>query len=595
MNKIKIIFLLSIFLASTIFFLQILKSGNNLGVQDWDQNFAWGEVTRKTIQEYRQFPFWNPFKCGGSVQFGNPEISVISFKTLFILIAGTVMGTKISIVFYSVFGFVGFYLLSKQYGLSKFGAIFASTIFSYSGITASYLSTGMVVFMNITHAPYVLYFLKKAEDRKANLILAAFFLALSYYFEYHIPLLLIIYLVIYYSFKSLVERKIKPLFHLLLLLVLFTIMAAPKLVLSLHLYSKSEVIYQPQSGYRIQDIPYFLLSKNQEITTSLEDRGYTFHIDEISLYTGIIPVTTFLFFFIKNKSGVKKYAPLLLSLLIIFWLMLGIKITPSLYSKLKTFPIFESFRVSQRFRFDFLIPFSLVAGLGFDRILSKLKNTKAKYFLSSIVILTVYLNLSTFATNNFLKYSLIIKNIGFEDDTGDFYQKKSLKKSVILEYLSNSLPNNFQGKSTFIPWSYEYIAVKNMVGIIECSDVITPDTNTKAINDVNYLGEWYTTSNLRKITLKKWSPNEIVLTLLNPNVEMSDDTLVLNQNYYPGWYVSIDGSPLILAENHNLLLATPLGGKESEIKFKYLPYKYIVDRSKIWLINYFNSSFLLNS
>ena len=543
-----------------------------MGIQDWDQNFAWSEVTRKTFLEYNQFPFWNPFKCGGSSHFGSPEIAVISIKTLLVLAAGTIVGTKISLIFYSMLGFVGFYLLARRYRLSIFASYFSSIIFSFSGITASYLSTGMVVFANMAHSPFVLYFFEKADESKKNILLSAVFLATSYYFEYHIPLLLIIYIAIYSLFTSIVKKNLKSVINFLILFFAFVVIAAPKLILSLRVYESSQILRIPQSGYKLSDIPYFLLSRSQSITTDLTKKEYRHNIDEMSLYVGFFPIVIFLIFFINNKYQIKKAAPIILTMLTIFWIMLGVKVTPSLYEQVKSLPIMESFRVSQRFRFDFIIPFSLICGLGLDNLLKKIGSKKGKALLVAILLIYVYLDLFTFSNKNFLSHSLIIKDITFTNKSSDFRQKTSIKDEVIIDVSENYLVNNFKNTSIFIPWSYEYVSVNNMVGTIDCSDVVTQNSNVLSVTDQSYKGEWYSVNSTKKVILKEWSPNEITLDI--QNIEGLEDILVINQNYYPGWYVSVNDSSFKEAKNYNGLVATNINKSTTQVKFKFLPFKY---------------------
>ncbi|MGA2491033.1 MAG: hypothetical protein ABSF99_12770, partial [Anaerolineales bacterium] len=207
--ELGILFILSI-LVSLIYYYPILNSGNNLGIQDWDQNFAWTEATRVTLLEYHQFPFWNPYKCGGSVQFANPQIPVISFQTLFALLFGTIRGIKLSILFHGVIGFIGFYLLARQYKASYLGSLLASILFSFSGITGSFLSTGMVVFTSLAYTPYILFFFNRSlKNGKWSIICGALF-ALSFYSGYQIPLLLGVYIFIYTLVISIVKRIFTP-------------------------------------------------------------------------------------------------------------------------------------------------------------------------------------------------------------------------------------------------------------------------------------------------------------------------------------------------------------------------------------------------
>src|SRR5258706_502257 len=43
------------------------------GIHDWDQMESHRYLVVKTIREFRQFPFWNPYACGGFNAWGAIE------------------------------------------------------------------------------------------------------------------------------------------------------------------------------------------------------------------------------------------------------------------------------------------------------------------------------------------------------------------------------------------------------------------------------------------------------------------------------------------------------------------------------------------
>ena len=223
--------ILSIFV-SFVFYYPILGSGNNLGIQDWDQDLAWTEYTRVSLLDYHQFPWWNPYKCGGAVQFANPEIPVISFQTLFALLFGTVRGIKLSIFFHGVLGFIGFYFLARQNKLSYLGSLLASIIFSFSGITGSFLSTGMVVFTSFAYTPYILLCFNKSFNSKKWGIICGFLFALSFYAGYHISLMLSLYVFVYAVVTSIVKRSFTPIKSLIIMVLSSAFLILPKLLMS---------------------------------------------------------------------------------------------------------------------------------------------------------------------------------------------------------------------------------------------------------------------------------------------------------------------------------------------------------------------------
>lgn len=573
---------------SFLFYVPILTSGNTIGIQDWDQNFAWSEFTRISILKYNQFPFWNPYKCGGAVHFANPEIPVISIQTLFVLLFGTLTGIKGSIFFHGVLGFVGFYLLARYYKLSKYGSILASIIFSYSGITGSFLSTGMVVFMVFTYSPYILLFFHKGTIHRKWIVIASVLYAFSYYAGYHIPLLLITYISIYSLVDSILKKSIKPLISLLLFSIIATIVAFPKLILSLQLISYFPRLKIDESGYKFMHFLYFLFSRRQNLFGDIGISGYGYSIDENSLYVGAIPIILFLIFFVKNIKVIKRKAVLICSLVVIIFLMFGEKIYPSLYGFIHQFPPFSSFRVAQRFRFDFIIPFALLTGLGLDNLMrfyeKKRKNTIYLFifiFIFIFIPLFVFVDLTIFSKSNFLSKTLILKNNLATKKNVIFTQNKSWRINKKLYYVGD-LPTQYYGvsnkKSTFVPWSYEYIQMQENIGTINCSDVITDKKYAIGRDEKKYRGEYYLEprSDIGTITQIIWSPNLLKYKLHYVEINTK---LIVNQNYFPGWWV-MRGDCWEEAISSNGLLSTKIKKGEKEITFVYYPYLFINQRCR---------------
>lgn len=66
----------------------------------------------------------------------------------------------------------------------------------------------------------------------------------------------------------------------------------------------------------------------------------------------------------------------------------------------------------------------------------------------------------------------------------------------------------------------------------------------------------------------------MVFNLMNRNTTGESDVLIINQNYYPGWYVEIDGK-LHQAENYNGLLSIKVTEDDNKLIFKFLPYRSV--------------------
>ncbi len=60
------------------------------GREDWDYFNHHYEAIRITVLEYGQYPWWNPWNCGGMPLATNPQIAVESIFTLCSLVFGQI-------------------------------------------------------------------------------------------------------------------------------------------------------------------------------------------------------------------------------------------------------------------------------------------------------------------------------------------------------------------------------------------------------------------------------------------------------------------------------------------------------------------------
>jgi len=78
-----------------------------VSVGDGDSFYAMSEAARKIILQYGQFPWWNPWIAGGIPLFADPQFGLFSIHMVIILLFGSALGWKISLVIYLLIGFYG--------------------------------------------------------------------------------------------------------------------------------------------------------------------------------------------------------------------------------------------------------------------------------------------------------------------------------------------------------------------------------------------------------------------------------------------------------------------------------------------------------
>lgn len=522
------------FLLPLLYYAPIVFSGTHLGIQDWDQNFAWNEFVRRSILTYHQFPYWDPYRCGGTAHFANPQITVISIQTLFVLLFGTVTGIKLSLLVHGVIGFLGAYLLARYYSLSRHAAIIAALLFSFNGIVASFLSTGMIPFINYTYSPYVVYCFLRGKERTGWLVVGAGVFAFSYLYSSHVLLLLLVYLAFHAVSETIIYKDVHHVVRFLIFTALAVLLAAPKLILSLQLMTIFPRYVSDPSGYTLPGFWYFLTSGTQGLLSTDTFTDYTFGVDENSLYIGLLPLLLLIIAGIGIRRYLRTYLPQFLALCFVALLMMGDMIVPSLFQALKHLPLYASFGVAQRFRLVFILPLVILAGFGFDYATSgRLKAYRT--LLCILLVSVVFIDLLKVSHFNFLSRTLIIQDTLPHQPDRPFTQRAAIDPPSV-SYVANTIPADAEHTKAFLPYSYEFPEVRNNTGVIQCYDAITGKTFATGTDQEGYRGEWYTLHNTRSVSLVSWTPHAVQIAL-GPASSDRPDALILNQNYYPGWHV----------------------------------------------------------
>lgn len=154
-NKIGFFSLLT--LPIVLYSLPFLMTGGYLAAGDADYIMQTVEAARKTMLEYGQLPWWNPWVSGGVPLFANPQFGLFSIPMICGLIFGSVLGFKIALVLYLILGFWGMYLLlTKSFKTPLLTAILLGYVWTF-GSYFVHRAAGHYTFFTIEYFPLLLY------------------------------------------------------------------------------------------------------------------------------------------------------------------------------------------------------------------------------------------------------------------------------------------------------------------------------------------------------------------------------------------------------------------------------------------------------
>ena len=222
-------------LLSAYFCAPLFVRPNGLGINDWDQHlFYYGSVV-KSVLEYGQLPFWNPWYCGGNVLWQNPQIPLLSPALPLSGVVSLALAMKINILLHYFVGLVGMHvLLTAGLGVSFAPAVmFLSAVGALGGAMALHLAVGHSVFLPCLYLPLQLYFCLRSIKTGAVRDIAAggILMALMIYNgALHVVPMSIAGLGVLGVFATIGTRRWRPVIVTALIVVAGFAYAAPKLL-----------------------------------------------------------------------------------------------------------------------------------------------------------------------------------------------------------------------------------------------------------------------------------------------------------------------------------------------------------------------------
>jgi len=567
--------LLIFVILSLLFLFPILRNINNWGFHDWDQHLFYNAVPRRTILEFKQFPLWNPYYCGGTPMLANPQSTFFSPMYLFVLLFGTVPGIKIQIVASFIIGLFGMFLLSKYFKFGAFSSYLPAIIYIFSSWFTLRMLAGHSIYITMAFIPYLLLFFLKSLKKIKYSFIAALFLALiilggaPYTFYFSIIILGIYSLML--IIKSLIKEQnlkaFKPIGILLSIIVISLLLSAVK---ALPVYS-----FMKGADTGTEDIQYYsfsiffksLLGREQRPWVMEKEFGlqhdesdeeylvnrligripWAWH--EYGAYIGLIPLLLFIFSFLYYK----RLWPLQVTAVILLVFTLGKAIPFNPWNFLRKLPYLNNLHGPSRFIMPSVFILAIIAGYVLSRF--EKKNFKYKGFNVSrlvsagIVLIVLFdLFLVSFPINKmtFSKEPLNIDSSQFTD----FIQIISSDKYV------SQYPNFLQNLGTVNCYERIHLTAKVMPQAFDDGTLVEEFRGDAYLPELNKTAE-----------LVYFSPNK-----LKVKVDVDKETvLVINQNFHPAWK-SKDRKVF----SYNGLIATEVREGDDEISFYYLPGSFIV-------------------
>ncbi len=479
----------------------ILSNLDNWGIRDWDLFTTLHAAAVKSVIEYGQFPFWNPYIGGGNILFAHPEVSVLHPYFILLLVFGTVIGLKLQLLLSYYIGFIGCYKLSRKLNISYVGSYIPPIIFMLSSYFALHFSAGHLPFHYFSVLPWLFLFYEKSKENGIHILSiggAVAFMILGS--GGAVPLLFSLFFLFLYSLFD-INRKDKiryPLYAIGggLCGILF---AAVKFLPMVDYLSRNPWLPPEIKDVIPAEILFKMLFSFDQWLYGIYDSQLAWEWHEYGAFIGpvgfLLILTAVVF---KFKLG-RRYVVLGLIGLI---LALGSFVSSwSPWDLLHKFPGFESMRVPSRLILLTLFSFSLLAGVGTDYLLSYFKRGK------TIAVTIVFVALTA---THLLVVMPILNNT---------FVRQPVKPEQNFDFRQiEGNPNQM------------YAALLSNRGTIRAAWV-SAYKGGRGIFDGQKLHEYYSENNAVEVISREFSPNRILFRISSP----SGGQLVVGQGYDRSW------------------------------------------------------------
>ena len=218
-----------------------LHGASLVGQHDWDQMESHRELVVKTLRDYHQFPFWQPYACGGHPNWGGFEsgTTIVSPWLPAFLLMTLPHAMRVEIWGSALLSAAGGWLLAGRFTRSPALRALVVVAFAVNGRWALQIAQGHTWHLSYAWTPWTLYFYDRAAGaaptrgtpRLRDFVLTGACIAMMVYTGGIYPLPETVFLVAVYGvLLAAVTRSARPILAGLGCGLIGLGLAAPKLV-----------------------------------------------------------------------------------------------------------------------------------------------------------------------------------------------------------------------------------------------------------------------------------------------------------------------------------------------------------------------------
>jgi hypothetical protein len=547
----------------------LLHGVHLLGGHDWDQQESYRYYVAKVVLRYHQFPFWNPYSCGGYPAWGNFESDTTVVSPFFpaYLALELPIALRIEIIGDVLFSVLGAWLFAGRFTRSPAARAFVVVLFAVNGRWSLQVAPGHTWHLAYNWTPWVLYFIDRAfvDWTRTNrfpgrhTVWAGICLAMMVYMGGIYPLPQTILAVAFYAgLYSIMIRDWRPVLSSLAAGILSFCLSAPKLLPVLEVVSKYPRITESPEAMDLALFLAVLTSRDQDVNSQPVHPPF-WAWQEWGMYIGLVPLALLVVGLIAlrgERANALKWTAIVL-------LALGFgSIHPAApWSILHRLPIFKSQHVPSRWLYPALLLAATSAAAAAE-LLMKRAGAKRPWleWAAILAVGAIAFDVAPVARLPLLN-AFAAPVPAVPESLGEFHNEIHMPPEI---------------ESAGRGWAPSALPAEMAnIGTIDCGVFVgfhnyfrdgmghTPGLGAKGRGDPAYKGEVYVVEGRGKAQITRWTPNIIEVRVEGAR---PGDHVALNQNYDPGWHAN--GRPAL---DWSDVVAAPIHSDHESFVFRYVP------------------------
>jgi hypothetical protein len=537
------------------------------GRHNWDQMNTQREVVVKTLLRFHQFPFWDPYECGGHPAWGSLEsdpILVSPWLPVYLL-SPLPIAIRVEIIASALWGAAGCWMLASRFTRSVALRALLAIVVVVNSRWALQLAAGHSWHLLYAFLPWSLFLFDRAIDADApagrarrDIVLAAACIAAMVYGDaiYPVPHTAFL-LTVYAAIVARSTRSWRPLRALVAVGAFAGGLAAPKLLPLFEQLQRYPRLIGSEEAIWPQDLVKILTWRVGDYLATTSFTNGMWH--EWGLYLGWLGLGLVVAGVVASR-GPRERALKWAAFVMLLFVMGGFhQLTP--WRLFHLLPIFKSQHVPSRWLYPAVVAFACAAVSGGERWLARAGERRAFFeVVLAFAAVVVALDMGLVARMP-IAQSFVNPAPAMLDAVSPFHMVHRLPPRDGYQRCGwdvATLPGVFDNVGTL-----ECDTDNGLQIMLRDEEGRMPGVGAWGDDDAQYRGEAYVAEGGATASVVSWTPNAVDVRVEGAR---RGDHVVLNQNWDPDW--AADGARAIAYHD---AVASVVSAPTQTVHFRYWP------------------------